>query len=128
VADGNYRAVTMDGPVWERADTVVFLDLPRHVVMRRLVPRTLRRVVTREDLWNGNREEWRYVLSWNAETSVIRWSWEHHGDLRDRYIRAMSDPNRAHLSFVRLCSPRQVAQFLAATAGGVARPGPSPSA
>jgi adenylate kinase family enzyme len=31
VVDGNYRVVVMDGPVWERVDTVVWLDLPRAV-------------------------------------------------------------------------------------------------
>ncbi|MDX6533369.1 MAG: hypothetical protein QOF68_1113, partial [Gaiellales bacterium] len=38
------------------ADTVVWLDLSLLVVLRRLVSRTLRRWVTREELWNGNRE------------------------------------------------------------------------
>ena len=28
VIDGNYRTVVVDGPVWQRADTVVCLDLP----------------------------------------------------------------------------------------------------
>jgi adenylate kinase family enzyme len=29
VIDGNYRTVVIDGPVWQRADTVVWLDLRR---------------------------------------------------------------------------------------------------
>jgi adenylate kinase family enzyme len=38
------------------ADTIIWLDLPLAVVLRRLLWRTLRRWVTQEELWNGNRE------------------------------------------------------------------------
>ena len=58
VVCGNYSLV-QEPVVWPRADTVVFLDVDRSVVMRRVVARTLRRVVRREELWNGNREPWR---------------------------------------------------------------------
>ena len=47
VIDGNYSAV--QPLVWERADTVVWLDLPRHTVMRRIIWRTIRRIATRAD-------------------------------------------------------------------------------
>ncbi|MDQ6945427.1 MAG: adenylate kinase, partial [Actinomycetota bacterium] len=45
VIDGNYPTVVVDGPVWQHADTVVWLDLPRRTVMRQVVTRTLRRVI-----------------------------------------------------------------------------------
>ena len=54
VVDGAYRSKLGD-LVLERADTVVWLDLPRGVWLPRLVLRTLRRALTREELWNGNR-------------------------------------------------------------------------
>jgi adenylate kinase family enzyme len=60
VIDGNYS--TVQDLVWARADTVVWLDLPRRTVMRRLVWRTFRRVGGRAELWNGNREQWRSML------------------------------------------------------------------
>lgn len=41
VIDGNYSAV--QDLVWRAAEAVVWLDLPRHVVMRRVIIRTLRR-------------------------------------------------------------------------------------
>ena len=57
VVDGNYSdALDL---VWSRADTVVWLDLPRRLVMRQVVRRTTRRMVRREELWNGNRERLR---------------------------------------------------------------------
>ena len=39
--DGNYSAVR--DLIWQRADAVIWLDLPRSVVMLRLIPRTLGR-------------------------------------------------------------------------------------
>lgn len=75
VIDGNYRTVVYDGPVWQRADTVVWLDLPRSIVVRRLVRRTLKRIVSREELWNGNREPLRNLWAWDPDKSIICWSW-----------------------------------------------------
>jgi adenylate kinase family enzyme len=63
VIDGNYRLAVSDGPVWQRADMVVWLDLPRRTVMRQVSLRTVRRVLTREELWNGNREPLRNLWS-----------------------------------------------------------------
>ena len=54
VVNGNY-SVPRD-LTWDRADTVVWLDLSRPAVMRQVVARSLRRMATRESLWNGNRE------------------------------------------------------------------------
>jgi adenylate kinase family enzyme len=111
VIDGNYS--TVRPLVWGRADTVVWLDLPKRTVMRQLVWRTLRRVAGRQKLWNGNRERWRNFFSWNPEVSVISWAWHKHGEYRARYGTAAKDPANAHLTFVRLSSRRDVARFLA---------------
>jgi adenylate kinase family enzyme len=52
VVDGNYGIVR--DLVWPRATTLVWLDYPLRVIMWQLFWRTLRRCVTREELWNGN--------------------------------------------------------------------------
>jgi adenylate kinase family enzyme len=39
----------------EQADLLVWLDLPRRVVMRRVIRRTVGRRVRREVLWSGTR-------------------------------------------------------------------------
>lgn len=104
VIDGNYRTVVVDGPVWQRADTVVWLDLPRGTVIRQVTVRTVRRLVCREQLWNGNREPLRNLVSWDPSKSIIRWAWTQHAKYRQRYTTAMSSPSVRHLNFVRLTS------------------------
>lgn len=54
VSDGNYRAVRDE--VYSRVETIIVLALPLRVMMWRTFKRTLRRAITREELWNGNRE------------------------------------------------------------------------
>ena len=110
VMDGNYSAVRPI--VWARADTVVWLDLPRRTVMRQVVWRTLGRAVTRQELWNGNRESLRNFLTWAPEESIISWAWHNHGKYRDRYAAAAADPANAHLTFIRLTSRGAITRFL----------------
>jgi adenylate kinase family enzyme len=110
VIDGNYRSV--QPLVWARADTVVWLDLPKSTVMRQLIWRTLRRVAGRQELWNGNRERWRNFFSWNPEESVISWAWHKHAEDQARYGAAALDPANAHLRFIRLARRGDVTRFL----------------
>jgi adenylate kinase family enzyme len=121
VIDGNYSSVQQ--VVWERADTVVWLDLSKPTVMRRLVWRTFRRVATRKQLWNGNRERWRNFFSLDPEQSVIAWAWVRHPEYRARYGAASRDPASPHLTFIRLRTPRAVAQLLTDTQLNAARTG-----
>ena len=109
VVDGNYSAVR--DLVWSRADTVIWLDLPRFLVMRQVIWRTLRRMATNAELWNGNREQWRNLLG-RPEESIIVWAWTKHRTYHDRYLTAQTDPANAHLTFVRLHTGKQKAELL----------------
>ena len=113
VIDGNYRAVVVDGPVWKRADAIVWLDLPRRTVMRQVVARTLRRSITREELWNGNREPLSNLWAWDPYKNIIRWSWTNHGKYLERFETAMASPELAHVTFVRLRSHAEAAAWVA---------------
>ena len=110
VVDGNYSAV--QDLVWAAADTVVWLDLPRSLVMRRVSVRTVRRVLTRERLWNGNREPWTNLYHPDPDRNIIRYAWVQHAVYAEQYAAEMEDPANAHLEFVRLRSPREVDEFL----------------
>lgn len=110
VIDGNYSQVR--DLVWGRADTVVWLDPPRRTVMRRVVGRTLTRVLTRRELWNGNRETWRDVLSFDPRRSIVAWAWVEHRRYQTTYRAASLDPAWAHLRFVRVRDQRDRAKLL----------------
>lgn len=71
IIDGNYSVLR--DIVWTRADTLIWLDYPLHTTLWRLTRRTIKRIVTREDLWQtGNRETFTRVLSPN-ENSLFYW-------------------------------------------------------
>ena len=117
VVDGNYSGKVRD-LVWARADTVVWLDLPRRTVMRRIIWRSFLRAARRTELWNGNREHWRNLVALDKEESVIVWAWTSHARNQARYAAAMTDPAYSRLHFVRLRSPADVQRFLLSASGG----------
>jgi adenylate kinase family enzyme len=109
VIDGNYAAV--QDLVLARADTVIWLDLPRRLVMRQLVPRTLARMITRRPLWNGNTEDPRNLLSRDPARNILLWAWTQHARMRHRYQALAANPAHARLRFIRLRSRAQVRDF-----------------
>jgi len=112
VIDGNNRTVVVDGPVWEHADTVVWLDLPRRTAMRQVTARTIRRTVRRTELWNGNREPWRNLWAWDPDRSIIRWTWTQHAKYQRRFGDAVVSERFEHLDFVRLRSHAEADRWL----------------
>jgi adenylate kinase family enzyme len=111
VIDGNYSSKVRD-LIWARADTVVWLDLPKRIVMRRIIWRSVQRAARRTELWNGNRERWRNLFSLDKEQSIITWAWQTHAANRVKYAAAMADGANAELHFVRLKNPAEVRRFL----------------
>ena len=111
VIDGNYSAVR--DLVWARADTVIYFDLSRRLVMWQIMLRTLRRAVTRVELWNGNREPITGVFRIDPDRSILRWAWTQHRKYQARYTEAAREPTYAHLSFVRIGSRADARRLLA---------------
>jgi adenylate kinase family enzyme len=106
VVDGNYHG-KLGTFVLERADTVVFLDLPYRVALRRAYWRTASRLVTGQELWNGNRETLRNAFSRN---SIVWWVIRQHGTHRTK--RPLRFAPLTHLCVVRLRSAREVRAWL----------------
>ena len=106
VVDGNYHG-KIGIYVQERADTVVLLDLPQRTALRRVLWRTFRRSVTREELWNGNRESLRLAFS---RDSIVWWVIRQHGKYRMKWAPRLEP--LTHVDVVRLRSPHEVQEWL----------------
>ena len=104
VVDGTYRRKLGD-LVLERADTVVWLDLPLRVWVPRLLRRTLRRIRGRERLWNDNTESLRSAF-WGRE-SLFGFALRMHFERRRRYPDEL-----AAFPVVRLRSSNAVERWL----------------
>ena len=112
VIDGNYVSEGTAEPAWPRADTFVWMDPPRVRNTLRVVWRTFRRGVARQELWNGNREELRNIVKRDPEENIVLWAWTRHAHYRERYEEAM-DSSWAHADVHRLRNHAEVAGFLA---------------
>jgi adenylate kinase family enzyme len=107
---GNYGQVR--DIVWPAADTLIWLDLPFPLVMSRLVRRTVKRAVTKENLWgSGNTES--LVRSFFSRQSILWWAAKTH-----RRNRALFSAECGSLpkekKVVRLKSHREVERFVRA--------------
>jgi adenylate kinase family enzyme len=104
VVDGNYDGKL--GPlVLDRAQLIVWLDLPLRVTFPRLLRRTVRRAWRREELWNGNRESFR--LAFLSRESILLWLLRTHWSNRREWAPLFSGREVA-----RLHSPSEVREFL----------------
>jgi adenylate kinase family enzyme len=105
VIHGNYEQKlgdTVIGP----ADTIVWLDLPLRLKLRRLWGRTIHRIRDDVELWSGNKESWRGAF-WGRD-SLFGWTLRtHFGQRRDWSRRYGGDPR-----FVRLRSVREAREWL----------------
>ena len=108
VIDGSYHA-KLGSLVLEHADTVVWLDLPIRVWLTRLARRTFTRMVTREELFNGNREHFGNLFE---RPNIFGWAWRRHFEQRCELPGRVAQHPNARL--VRLRSPVEVQAFLAA--------------
>ncbi len=108
VTDGNYHLVR--DLVWRRATALIWLDYPLSLVLWRLAQRTARRLMTCEELWNGNRER----LSENllSRDSLFLWALQSHPRQRREYPVELLRPEYAHLAVVHLRRPQETEQWL----------------
>lgn len=87
IIDGNYGS-KLDDVVTSRADVVIWFNLPKRVVMYRTIKRTLARTITRQELWNGNRESLRSILKLDPYENIILWAWTQFESYREKLTEA----------------------------------------
>lgn len=103
VVDGNYSSVR--DIVWKRANTIVWLDYPLPLIMRQLLGRTLRRALTRQELWGGNRET--LSKAFFSRDSILLWALTTYRRRRKEYPALFAMPEHSHLRVVRLHSRKE---------------------
>ena len=109
VIDGNYNSRLGDA-IDHLVDTVVWLDLPRWRVTSSLVARTLRRSVTRTELWgSGNTERLPNLFKRDPLENIVLWSWTNHSRYSSRYRQRQSESDH---HWVHLRTRREIARFL----------------
>ena len=111
VVDGNYERKIGDLVV-SQADLVVWLDVPLHVVLWRLIRRTFVRMVRRTELWHGNRESLRNAFL--GRESLFAWAVRSHGRMRRELPDRLA--GLPGVRVVRLRSPAAVRHWLDAVA------------
>ena len=111
--DGNVDGLSdsKGGLILGRADTLIWLDLPRHEILWQLLGRTIRRARTKEPMWHNNCESWR--MSFFSRDSILLWSMQTFAGRREAYRALFDDPAIAHLKRVHLISRSHVNAWLA---------------
>jgi adenylate kinase family enzyme len=108
ITDGNYSKVR--DIVWGRAEMLVWLDYPLRVNMWRLFRRAIRRSVTQEELWSGNRETFRKQFL--SRDSLFIWALKTYRRRKRDYTTLPARPEYSHLEVVRLRAPRETRMWL----------------
>ena len=111
VIDGNYDT-KLGETVVEAADTIVWLDLPLAIKLRRLWRRTLHRIRDDVELWSGNRETWSGAFV--GRESLFAWTLRSHV----RHRRQMPAHFGHDPRLVRLCSVTATRRWLDEQARG----------
>jgi adenylate kinase family enzyme len=110
VLDGNYGRTKR--VKWMNVTAIVWLDYSFPRVVFQAVKRALGRAITQRELWpgTGNRESFRRTFM--SRDSVLLWTLQTYGRRRAEYPRMAEDQRLAHVTFVRLRSPRESRRFL----------------
>jgi adenylate kinase family enzyme len=101
--------------IWRRAEAVIWLDYPFHIVFWRLLTRTIRRGVTQEELWNGNREKFWWHLKLWSEESLFRWLFKTYWRRKREIPLLMASPEYQHLKKIHFHHPQEVERWLEKT-------------
>ena len=108
--------------LWSRADTVIWLDYSRPVVMRRVLARSAARAITGRPIFNGNTETFR---AWLSPEHPVQWAVTNYRRRREQMWQGFTEARFGHLRRVRICRPQAAAVWLERVAPMPVRPPPS---
>lgn len=105
--DGNYRVVR--DVIWDKVDTIVWLDIPFAPVFLRVIWRTIKRIVTREKLWNTNIEGLDALV---GKYGMPMWVVRTHQKRRSEYPALLEDPSLSHIEVKRFKSLKEANKWI----------------
>jgi adenylate kinase family enzyme len=112
---GNYRRVR--DLIWYKAEAVIWLDYSLPFLFWRLLKRTVRRWVTQEELWNGNRETfWWHFKIWSDE-SLFHWLFKTYWRRKREIPQLLSLAEHAHLKIFHFQTQKETEDWLATAFG-----------
>jgi adenylate kinase family enzyme len=109
ITDGNY-SIARD-IVWRRATALIWLNYPFPLVFGRALSRTVRRSISGEELFSGNRETLRG--NFLSADSMLLWVLKTHWKRQKEYPRLFREDEFSHLRIIELNGPRATDAFVA---------------
>jgi adenylate kinase family enzyme len=102
VIDGNYVAAA---PILsQKADILLWIDLPFFITYPRVLRRTWERITTQQEIWHGNRESWQNTLNKDGMPCYALFKHRRNQERIRRYWDSFVGPKK------RLTRPRHVLQ------------------
>jgi adenylate kinase family enzyme len=108
VLHGNYNKVK--DVTWGNVDTVIWLDYSRIVVMWRVLKRTIRRIITQEELWAGNKET--FKNSFLEKDAIVFWAWKTYKKRKEQYSKMVEENPYKIKEFIILKRPKEAERLL----------------
>jgi adenylate kinase family enzyme len=94
---------------FEESGLIIWLDYPFRIALARILRRTFQRLLTKEELWNGNRESWRMTFS---RDSIIVWFFQTYWKRRREIPRLFEPHIFPNAQKIRLRHPREAQKLL----------------
>jgi adenylate kinase family enzyme len=110
VLDGNYSRTIPEK--WKHVQLIVWLDMSFLRTVLQVTRRVFQRAISREELWPGTGNRETFANAFFSKKSIIWWAVTNHRSNRRKYGSMMQAPQYAHITFVRLRTPREVQAFL----------------
>lgn len=117
VVEGNFSKLA--DVVWHRADILVWLDFPLPLIVYRIVLRSLRQLLGRDNSAQAQRLTWSKAFF--ARRSLLRTAVRKYRANRPRYLLQVAETQARGVTVVRLHSGREATQWLAGLSPARAR-------
>jgi adenylate kinase family enzyme len=109
VIEGNYRKVR--DAIWRRATALIWLNYSFPLVFYRALSRTLKHILTRQQIHNGNRESFRGAFL--EKDGIPWWVVRTYRRRRREYRELLSGRHYPHLLVLELTRPEEADALLA---------------